>query len=348
MELRKRLQNELIEERGNIRVFGRVRPFIPLDQSKETNLQVLPDENIIIIQTKQIKTRQFELDKIFPMNASQSRVFEDIKPLLSSLLDGYNVCILAYGQTGSGKTYTMEGTSQEQGMIPRALAELFDRMQEKGQTHQFRISMSMVEIYNNEVRDLLKNDKRPLEVFDSGEGGLQVKGATTVQISNMEQVKRYIKRGSSNRSEASTLMNNHSSRSHSIVTIEVETIQTQSSKTIMGFSMGGTRSKLRLVDLAGSECVGMSGVTGEQAKETSYVNRSLAALGDVMQALSQKKTHVPYRNSRLTHLLQDSLGGDAKMLVLICVSPVASCSTEAAHAVSFGSRIRLVTLKKKV
>jgi kinesin family protein C2/C3 len=346
LALRKKLQNELIEERGNIRVFCRIRPFIDTDQSHDTNLQVTDDNTLVVKTRGGVKTRQFELDHVFPMNATQADIFDHVKPLLSSVLDGYNLCILAYGQTGSGKTYTMEGTVQEQGVIPRALAELFERMHDSRQTHQFQLTMSMVEVYNNEVRDLLRNDKRTLDVFDS-ETGLQVKGATTKQIDNMEQVTKYIRKGSWNRSEASTFMNIHSSRSHSIVTIQVETHQTQHSKTIMGFNMAKTKAKLRLVDLAGSECLAMSGVTGDQAKETSYVNRSLAALGDVMAALSQQKGHVPYRNSRLTHLLQDSLGGDAKMLVLVCVSPTIQCATETAHAISFGSRTRLVMLKKR-
>lgn len=365
MALRKKLQNDLIEEKGNIRVFCRVRPFISFDQSFDTNLTIIDENNISVLLKSQTdsgslsartsKIRQFELDRVYPMTAKQSDVFDDVRPLISSVLDGYNVCILAYGQTGSGKTYTMEGTIEDPGVIQRAIGELFNQMNDKNQTHLFKLSMTMVEIYNNEIRDLLDGVKldsqqpkrrgsKKLEIQDIGECGLEIRGATTVNVYDVEQVCTYITRGSRNRSEASTLMNNRSSRSHSIVTIEVETTQTEHSRTILGFSLAGTRSKLRLVDLAGSECVGMSGVTGEHTKEASFVNRSLAALGDVMAALSQQnRMHVPYRNSRLTHLLQDSLGGNAKMLVLVCVSPTTKCTTETAHALSFGNRVRFVT-----
>jgi kinesin family protein C2/C3 len=354
LTMRRQLQNELIEEKGNIRVFCRIRPFLRTEK-KEINIKILTDDTISV-SLKNGKVRMFDMDMIYPMTSSQDEVFTDVKPLLTSVFDGYNVCILAYGQTGSGKTYTMEGTTDTPGVIPRALAELFSIRRQKQDLFHVKLTMSMVEIYNNDIRDLLISPRgtssmnssgMKVEYSDVGEGGLEVRNVITVDVTEIAEVQRLIRIGSSHRAESPTQMNSHSSRSHSIVTIEVECQQTDKCKQKLGFAIKSTRAKLRLVDLAGSECVGMSGVKGEAQLETSHVNRSLSALGDVMKALSTpSRTHIPYRNSRLTHFLQDSLGGDAKMIVIVNINPTLKCLTETTHSLSFGSRVRHITRGK--
>lgn len=348
LALRKQLQNELMEERGNIRVFCRVRPFLK-SEKKESALQIPSDDSVSVLH-KAGKVRQFDMDTVYSMEATQDQVFQDVKPLLSSVFDGYNVCILAYGQTGSGKTYTMEGVSDSPGVIPRALSELFSIARQKQDVFSIKFTLSMIEIYNNDIRDLLispRSSTKKIEYADVGEGGLEVKNVLRVEVNEISEVQKYIRLGSSHRAEGATLMNSNSSRSHSIVTIDVECNQTEKGKQKLGFIVRPTKAKLRLVDLAGSECVGMSGVTGEAQMEASHVNRSLSALSDVMKALSTpNRTHIPYRNSRLTHFLQDSLGGDAKMIIFVNVSPTLKCITETTHSLSFGSRVRHITRGK--
>eukprot|EP00761_Pharyngomonas_kirbyi_P004160 gb/GECH01004164.1/.p1 GENE.gb/GECH01004164.1/~~gb/GECH01004164.1/.p1 ORF type:complete len:626 (+),score=145.46 gb/GECH01004164.1/:1-1878(+) len=345
-EQRRKLHNALIEVRGNIRVHCRVRP--PLNGNKKTDniMQIDSYEDSVAVEvgknaTGKGKCRRFNFDKVYPMDATQRNVFEDVRPLISSVLDGYNVCILAYGQTGSGKTYTMQGLPDNPGIAPQAIRELFQMMKSRQDVMDYRIRVCVCEIYNNTVRDLLVDPRRAsssrYEVYES-QDGVEVPNLRVIDVTNPDHVLRILERGLQHRAETSTLMNEHSSRSHSIVTLEVQ------GKPKEGAPPGvhGSRAKLRLVDLAGSENVIKSGVNGDAMRETSFVNRSLSALGDVLTSLSQNKQHIPYRNAVLTHMLKDSLGGDAKMLLFVNISPEHTNTTESLHALSFGFRARQV------
>ncbi|KAJ8027509.1 Kinesin-like protein KIF25 [Holothuria leucospilota] len=371
---RKALHNTLVELRGNIRVYCRTRPILSFDGgsdhgelihrpscSREEVISVIDDETLSIKCDRPgapTSTKSFEFERVFGPNDSQSDVFSDIKPLLTSLLDGYNVCMMAYGQTGSGKTYTMlgqdytpTGMSPEakgntdkthDGIIPRAGRELFRLMREKS-TATYTVEVSVVEVYNNEIRDLLTADPGGMrhDVFTAEDGAMEITALSTRLIHSVDDLIHFVHHGMTHRHEDATLIHAHSSRSHLVVTLTVTGVPTP---TRTGINTGDeiVKTKLQLVDLAGSECVGVSGVKGTALREASFINRSLSALADVLGALAENRTHVPYRNSRLTHLLQDSIGGDAKLLVICCVSPTRRFLSETLQCLGFGSRARQI------
>lgn len=432
------LHNTLVEIRGNIRVHCRLRPSIgrldaPGDEDSlgmagtpsEKVVELLDEEKILVKPSKpiggQFQKKEFEFERVYGPETDQQSLFEDVAPLLTSLLDGYNVCIMAYGQTGSGKTHTMLGShdldmeidseslNKDEGIIPRSAKEMFRLINERENTEEsYSLEMSVCEIYNNEVRDLLagKNASR-LDIVTSSEGATEIPSLVTRAVSTVQEVMALVYYGMQRRHEDATMVHAHSSRSHLIVQLTIYTITnaakptdaapsppgtpTRSRRTLPtpsaghssrsqspapkskgasvrrsrspapgtpaarsrspsptrtnGSSTNGKQSvktKLQLVDLAGSECVGMSGVTGAALRETSHINKSLSALADVLGALSEQRSHIPYRNTRLTHMLSDTIGGDAKLLVMLCVSPAQRFVTETLQCLGFGSRARQV------
>uniref|UniRef100_A0A8C6SVR1 Kinesin family member 25 n=1 Tax=Neogobius melanostomus TaxID=47308 RepID=A0A8C6SVR1_9GOBI len=320
---------------------------------------------------------------------SQNAVFDELKPLLTSLLDGYNVCIMAYGQTGSGKTHTMLGSEPLEllsgtQLLYILLTSVFRLISEKP-SENHTVEVSVMEVYNNEVFDLLSQDEQGnavgqrREVVTSSTGESHVPGLTYEPVNSTAEVMHFVNKVLKLRAHCSTLIHTASSRSHLIVSLTV------SSKTNPGASYSPDelllspasspcpspclspcpspcpspsrsprcspqhkitqdtfRTKLQLVDLAGSECVEMSGVLGPGLWEVSCINRSLCALSDVLGALAEHRPHIPYRNSKLTHLLQDSIGGDAKLLLMLCVSPTQHYLTESLQSLGLGSRARQV------
>ncbi|XP_022626146.1 kinesin-like protein KIF25 isoform X1 [Seriola dumerili] len=427
---RKELHNTLVELRGNIRVHCRVRPVLPFDHiqsstsgsgpaSSEEVVYAISDDTVMVNGLKTgmpMQNKMFEFERVHGPEDSQDAVFEEVKPLLTSLLDGYNVCIMAYGQTGSGKTHTMMGsqplhdhsrTQQEaqQGIIPKAAAELFRLISEKpAESHT--VEVSVMEVYNNEVFDLLARDEQGnaagqrRDVITTSSGAIQVTSLTYVPVCSASEVMQVISSVLKLRAHCPTLVHTDSSRSHLIVTLTISSKspnalalarRLQSAKKDMqrsnqkewwsprcrranpaarhssdelfassasspcpspsyspcpsprnSITQAPFRTKLQLVDLAGSECVGMSGVSGAALWELSCINRSLSALSDVLGALAEQRPHVPYRNSKLTHLLQDSIGGDAKLLVMLCVSPTQRFITESLQSLGLGTRARQV------
>ncbi|KAM0858219.1 hypothetical protein ACQ4PT_047967 [Festuca glaucescens] len=264
-------------------------------------------------------------------------VFKDIQPLIRSVLDGYNVCIFAYGQTGSGKTYTMMGpekaTEKEWGVNYRALNDLFNISRDRQDTITYELSVQMIEIYNEQIRDLLgaggiQNTIQP--------NGIAVPDATMCPVHSTSHVIELMQTGHGNRAMSATALNERSSRSHSVVTIHVRGQDLKNGNTLRG--------ALHLVDLAGSERVDRSAVTGDRLKEAQHINKSLAALGDVIFSLSQKNAHVPYRNSKLTQVLQTSLGGHAKTLMFVQVNPDVTSYTETLSTLKFAERVSGVEL----
>ncbi|KAM4593785.1 kinesin-like protein KIFC3 isoform 3-T3 [Odontesthes bonariensis] len=342
MNLRKKCHNELVRLKGNIRVFCRVRPVSPEEQDSadaKTLLSFDSDDDAILYLSSKGKVMTFELDKVFPPQATQEEVFQEVQSLVTSCIDGFNVCIFAYGQTGSGKTYTMEGVADNPGINQRALRLLFSEVTEKAPDWDYRITVSMVEIYNETLRDLLREnptDKLDIKMNPDGSGQLYVPGLTENAVQSPEDINRVFELGHMNRATACTNLNEHSSRSHALLII-----------TVSGFNSatgGRTQGRLNLVDLAGSERIGKSGAEGSRLREAQCINKSLSALGDVINALRSKHSHVPFRNSRLTYLLQDSLSGDNKTLMMVQVSPLPGNMSESVCSLKFAQRVRSVEL----
>ena len=342
---RRKLHNDLQELKGNIRVFCRVRPLLPGEQGGLVKVpggaNLGEPEDIIIEQSQEgatgtVSMRQypFLFDKVFGESAGQEQVFEEISQLVQSALDGFRVSIFAYGQTGSGKTFTMEGTREHAGMIPRAVHQIFDHARmlvERG--WQFAFEVSFVEIYNESIRDLLSQhpDSGSSHEIRHQNGKTVISDVSVFQVSEESDVMQYLNLAGKNRAVGETLCNGRSSRSHSIFIMRITGNNTVTGEAIEGI--------LNLVDLAGSERLSNSGSTGERLKETQAINKSLSALGDVIAAIAAKEQHIPYRNSKLTYLLQNSLGGNCKTLMFVNVSPSTASIPETLCSLRFATKV---------
>ncbi|KAG4160919.1 hypothetical protein ERO13_D01G024000v2 [Gossypium hirsutum] len=342
---RKELYNKVLELKGNIRVFCRCRPLnseeIAAGASLAIDFESAKDGELTVISNGAPK-KTFRFDAVFGPHAEQADVFQDTAPFATSVLDGYNVCIFAYGQTGTGKTFTMEGTKEARGVNFRTLEELFRVINERQKLYRYEISVSALEVYNEQIRDLLVSGSQQstmakrLEIRQVGEGMHHVPGLVEAHVNNMNEVWEVLQTGSNARAVGSTNANEHSSRSHCIHCVMVK------GENLLNGEC--TKSKLWLVDLAGSERVAKTDVLGERLKETQNINRSLSALGDVISALATKSSHIPFRNSKLTHLLQDSLGGDSKALMFVQISPNENDLGETLCSLNFASRVRGIEL----
>ncbi|XP_071371026.1 kinesin-like protein KIFC3, partial [Centroberyx affinis] len=326
----------------NIRVFCRVRPVSQEEQDSAEAKNMLSfdsEDDAVLYLSNKGKIMTFELDKVFPPQATQEEVFQEVQSLVTSCIDGFNVCIFAYGQTGSGKTYTMEGVAEDPGINQRALRLLFSEVTEKAPDWDYKITVSMVEIYNETLRNLLgdsPSEKLDIKMNPDGSGQLYVPGLTEFTVQSPEDINRVFELGHMNRATACTNLNEHSSRSHALLII-----------TVAGFNSATghrTQGKLNLVDLAGSERIAKSGAEGSRLREAQCINKSLSALGDVIHALRSKHAHVPFRNSRLTYLLQDSLSGDSKTLMMVQVSPLLGNMSESVCSLKFAQRVRTIEL----
>ncbi|KAJ6090319.1 hypothetical protein N7486_009134 [Penicillium sp. IBT 16267x] len=347
--LRRKLHNQVQELKGNIRVFCRVRP--PLNSEPDTMIAPMeyPDEfedakeiNVMGPEEKSSlgtisrKNNTFSFDRVFGPSTQNAEVFDEISQLVQSALDGYNVCIFCYGQTGSGKTHTM---SSQDGMIPRAVHQIYETAQgleEKG--WRYKMEGNFVEVYNENLNDLLGHpdelDKKKHDIrHDMQRGKTIITDITTVQLNSPEMVESILRSADANRSVAATKANERSSRSHSVFILKLT-----GENHITGERSEGT---LNLVDLAGSERLSHSGATGERLKETQNINRSLSSLGDVISALGQGKDggHIPYRNSKLTYLLQFSLGGNSKTLMFVMASPLKAHLSETLTSLKFATKV---------
>ncbi|XP_057948127.1 kinesin-like protein KIN-14Q [Malania oleifera] len=341
----KKLYNKVLELKGNIRVFCRCRPLnteeIAAGASMTIDFESSKDGELTV-KSNGTSKKTFKFDAVFSPQADQVDVFKDTAPFATSVLDGYNACIFAYGQTGTGKTFTMEGTDEARGVNFRTLAELFRIIKERENIFRYDISVSVLEVYNEQIRDLLVSNTQPgvaakrLEIRQVGEGIHHVPGLAEAHVNNMSEVWEVLQTGSNARAVGSTNANEYSSRSHCIHCVMVKGVNLLNGEC--------TRSKLWLIDLAGSERVAKIEVQGERLKETQNINRSLSALGDVISALATKSPHIPFRNSKLTHLLQDSLGGDSKTLMFVQISPNECDLNETLCSLNFASRVRGIEL----
>ncbi|XWS42262.1 hypothetical protein CRYUN_Cryun17cG0152800 [Craigia yunnanensis] len=329
--LRKRYFNTIEDMKGKIRVFCRVRPLNEKEMvEKERKVLTGLDEFTVEHPWKDDKAKQHMYDRIFDDNATQEDVFGDTRYLVQSAVDGYNVCIFAYGQTGSGKTFTIYGSDSYPGLTPQAISELFKILRQDSNKFSFSLKAYMVELYQDTLVDLLlpKNAKRlKLDIKKDPKGMVVVENATVMPISTFEELKGIIQLGSERRHISGTKMNEESSRSHLILSIVIESTNLQTQSV--------ARGKLSFVDLAGSERVKKSGSVGDQLKEAQSINKSLSALGDVISALSSGSQHIPYRNHKLTMLMSDSLGGNAKTLMFVNVSPAESNLDETYNSLTY-------------
>ncbi|VAI26146.1 unnamed protein product [Triticum turgidum subsp. durum] len=378
MAKRKKLHNIVQETKGNIRVFCRCRPLSKVETSSGCKCVVdfdgANDGDIGIINGGTAK-KTFKFDRVYTPKDDQAEVYADASPLVTSVLDGYNVCIFAYGQTGTGKTFTMEGTERNRGVNYRTLEELFKIAEERKDTVTYNISVSVLEVYNEQIRDLLATSpsSKKLEIKQAGEGSHHVPGIVEAKVEDINEVWDVLQTGSNSRAVGSNNVNEHSSRSHWLVITNIifhfsmeylPACGKNGLTFIIFFSMlcimvraknlingDCTRSKLWLVDLAGSERLAKTDAQGDRLKEAQNINRSLSALGDVISALASRSSHIPYRNSKLTHLLQDSLGGDSKALMFVQISPSDNDASETLSSLNFASRVRGIELgpaKKQV
>ena len=364
MTLKRKYFNQIQELRGNIRVFARIRPLLPKVDGgdKARSVVTVMDEENLEIMDKNSKPHNFTFNKVYGCKTTQKQVYSDTRPYIESCMDGYNVCIFAYGQTGSGKTFTMMGEDSDKsgknlGVNIRALKDLFFIKNERSPDFEYKIYVSMVEIYNEKIRDLLIDPRKAGDIsykIRHGSSGIYVDNLSEKYVQDENDVMKIMKLGMDNRSVTATKSNQQSSRSHCVLTINIKGTNKLANLTYMG--------KLHLIDLAGSERVDKSGVTGQAMKEAQNINKSLSALGDVISALNtktkdknnghgNKSAHIPYRNSTLTHMLQDSLGGHAKTLMFVNVSPAEYHSVETITSCRFGQRAKEVELgptKKRV
>lgn len=337
---RKKLYNAMEDMKGKIRVYCRVRPLLQFEKDRGQEMAVnIPDELTINLNWKD-KKREFTFDSVFTGDTSQEKVFADTKHLIQSAVDGYNVCIFAYGQTGSGKTFTIYGNDELPGLTPRGVGELFKILDRQSGKTSSKVSVSMLELYIDDLQDLLGEDKKKtkLEIKKDPKGVVTVPGATVVDVNSAHQLMSTIEAGQKRRHVSSTQMNRESSRSHLIITVLIETTNLQ--------TQGVSRGKLSFVDLAGSERVKKSGSAGEQLKEAQAINKSLSALGNVISALATEQGHVPYRDHKLTMLMSDSIGGTAKTLMFVNVSPVDANLDETQNSLQYATRVS--TIKNSV
>uniref|UniRef100_A0A673ZSI4 Kinesin-like protein n=1 Tax=Salmo trutta TaxID=8032 RepID=A0A673ZSI4_SALTR len=353
------------DEKGrNIQVVVRCRPFNNAERKTAAHgvIDTVENRKEINVRTGGIgdkaARKTYTFDMVFGPSAKQIDVYKSVVcPILDEVIGGYNCTVFAYGQTGTGKTFTMEGerspneefTWEEDplaGIIPRTLHQIFEKLSESGT--EFSVKVSLLEIYNEELFDLLSpfpDVTERLQLFDDprNKRGVIIKGLEEITVHNKNEVYQILERGSAKRKTASTLMNAYSSRSHSVfsVTIHMKEITVDGEELV---KIG----KLNLVDLAGSENIGRSGAVDKRAREAGNINQSLLTLGRVITALVEKRPHVPYRESKLTRILQDSLGGRTKTSIIATVSPASINLEETLSTLDYANRAKNIMNKPEV
>jgi kinesin family protein 5 len=316
----------------NVKVFIRFRPI----NRKEANTDSLTVHNNSI----KVSSHVFTFDKVF-FESDQETVYTSVKKAVESVCQGYNATIFAYGNTSSGKTFTMFGTKENPGIIPRACSDIFERSPE---TVDYSVKCSFLEIYQEKLFDLLdpKKEQESLKIRQT-EKTVYVQGLYEKPVFSETDILDAIKEGAEQRSVACTNSNNVSSRSHAVLTLSVTQTFTDGSECT---------SKLHMIDLAGSENVEKSGVQGTMLSEAKMINKSLCSLGNVISALTETgREHIPYRDSKLTYLLQDSLGGNSKTIVIATASQSEASFSETINTLKFASRMKEIknipTVNKK-
>ncbi|XP_074219210.1 kinesin-like protein KIF27 isoform X6 [Camelus bactrianus] len=339
-----------------VKVAVRIRPLLCKEvlHNHQACVRAIPNTQQIIIG----RDRIFTFDFVFGKNSTQDEVYNTcIKPLVLSLIEGYNATVFAYGQTGSGKTYTIGGghvasiVEGQKGIIPRAIQEIFQNISENPSI-DFNVKVSYIEVYKEDLRDLLELETsvKDLHIREDEKGNTVIVGAKECQVESADEVLSLLEMGNAARHTGTTQMNEHSSRSHAIFTISVCQVKKNIEAAEDGswYSHRHIVSKFHFVDLAGSERVTKTGNTGERFKESIQINSGLLALGNVISALGdprRKSSHIPYRDAKITRLLKDSLGGSAKTLMITCVSPSSSDFDESLNSLKYANRARNIRNK---
>ncbi|XP_048858899.1 kinesin-like protein KIF27 isoform X2 [Brienomyrus brachyistius] len=326
-----------------VKVAVRIRPLLPKEilHNHQVCVRVLPNTPQVILGND----RTFTFDFTFGPKSQQDQVYYTcVKPLVASLMDGYNVTVFAYGQTGSGKTYTIGGsnitssTESERGIIPHAIQDIFQHIEEKHNS-DFTVKASYIEVYKEELRDLLELDtsSKDMHIREDEKGNTVLVGARENLVESVDQLMSVLQAGNAARHTGPTRVNDDSSRSHAVFTIFLTRHDPDDGCTVS--------SKFHLVDLAGSERAGRMGNTGQRLQESALINSGLLALGNVIRALGdprRRTRHVPYRDAKVTRLLKDSLGGNAQTLVITCVSPSTHSLHETLSSLKFANRARAI------
>ena len=325
-----------------VKVAIRVRPMNSHEKEQNSTICVEVDTANNTVSVSKTDTKTFQFDYVYPMETTQRQIYDEVAfPIVDSIFQGYNGTIFAYGQTGCGKTFTMMGVVDNpelKGVIPNAFAHIFGFIKTEGESKKFLVRCSFVEIYNEEVRDLLVNKNTKLDIREDPKKGVFVKDLTYVTLKDTQDIQSCLDRGNKNRHVGHTSMNDQSSRSHSLFTVYLEIEEN-----------GKIRSgKLNLVDLAGSERVGKTNATGQTFDEGKKINLSLTALGSVIDALSFNRKHIPYKDSKLTRLLADSLGGNTKTVMFANISPASYNYDETVGTLRYASRAKLIKNAPKI
>ncbi|KAG4304181.1 hypothetical protein PORY_002362 [Pneumocystis oryctolagi] len=331
---------------GNVKVVCRFRPLSKAEQQSGTGtLSVLTDETMLRLETRELNG-SFVFDRVFNESSRQLDVFEySIRSTVDDILNGYNGTILAYGHTGSGKTYTMMGPDIEdeelKGVIPRIATQIFKSIMESLNNVEYTVKVSYMEIYMERIKDLLCPQNDHLPIHEEKSRGVYVKGLREVYVSSLAEIYQIIKKGNQVRVAAATNVNAESSRSHSIFCIIV---------TQKNLETGNIKSgQLFLVDLAGSEKVAKTGASGQTLEEAKKINKSLSTLGLVINSLTDgKSTHIPYRDSKLTRILQESLGGNSRTTLIINCSLSLNDESETISSIRFGMRAKKIKNKARI
>lgn len=339
-----------------VKVAVRIRPLLCKEvlHNHQVCVRVIPNTQQIIIG----RDRVFTFDFVFGKNSTQDEVYiMCIKPLVLSLIEGYNATVFAYGQTGSGKTYTIGGghvasvVEGQKGIIPRAIQEIFQNISENPSI-DFSIKVSYIEVYKEELRDLLEleTSMKELHIREDEKGNTVIVGAKECPVESADEVMSLLEIGNAARHTGTTQVNEHSSRSHAIFTLSLCQVEKTMEAMDEGpwYSRRSILSKFHFVDLAGSERATKTGNTGERFKESIQINSGLLALGNVISALGdprRKSSHIPYRDAKITRLLKDSLGGSAKTVMITCVSPSSADFDESLNSLKYANRARNIRNK---
>ena len=331
-----------------VKVAIRVRPMNKheIEQKSKLCVDVDTTNNTVACTSDKNETKTFQFDYVYPMDTTQRKVYDEVAfPIVDSIFQGYNGTVFAYGQTGCGKTFTMMGVVKDEnlrGIIPNAFSHIFGFIKTE-ESKRFLVRCSFVEIYNEEVRDLLGKSNQKLDIREDPKKGTFVKDLTYVTLKDTVDIENCLERGNKNRHVGATSMNDQSSRSHSLFTVylEIEEKVDENNKKLRS-------GKLNLVDLAGSERVGKTNATGQTFDEGKKINLSLTALGSVIDALASNRKHIPYKDSKLTRLLADSLGGNTKTVMFANISPASYNYEETVGTLRYASRAKLIKNAPKI
>ncbi|CAG9782344.1 unnamed protein product [Diatraea saccharalis] len=324
-----------------VKVIVRCRPLSDREQKEgyDEVVKVWPERGAVQVYNPKGQDKLFTYDAAYDCTADTQTIYDEmVRPLVASVLDGFNGCVFAYGQTGTGKTHTMEGTTEHEGIIPRAFRHIWAHIENSASpdvTHL--VACSYVELYLEDVRDLLAKDGKKLTIRGQELNGFYIPEMTSVVCKSAAEMVRVMRAGNRNRAAGRTDMNEHSSRSHAVFLVTVETAHRATNRIRVG--------KLNLVDLAGSERQRKTGASADRLREAARINQALSSLGNVISALAENSPHVPYRDSKLTRILQDSLGGNSKTIMIANIGPASYNYDETITTLRYAHRAKAIKNK---